>query len=108
MASPAAGHSPSGRAATKTMVVADNPTPRLKDIRLPPMVMKLIPTATQPTKDMVVRKERMAGADRNPGVVTAKRTRQPMAAMRIAVAMRSAATGSRRDKRRVLMRPPDA
>ena len=52
----------------KTMVVAAIATPMLNDMMLPLSVMNVIPTATQPMKETVVKSERMLVTEKKPGV----------------------------------------
>jgi len=63
----------------KTTVVADIVAPMLNDMMLPLSVINVIPTATQPMKDTVVKSERMLVVERNPGVEIANNTIAAMA-----------------------------
>jgi hypothetical protein len=85
----------------KTMVVADKVAPRQNDMTFPLRVMKVMPTATQPTKDIVVSSDRILVVERNPGVARAAMTRLPPASIRTRMSTRL-----RRDRGR-LSKPPD-
>ena len=63
--SPAA--SPSGSAAMNTMPLVDSVTPSANDMMLPLSVMKVMPTATQPMKDVVFSSEKRLTAVKKPG-----------------------------------------
>jgi hypothetical protein len=52
----------------------------LNDMMLPLNVINVIPTATQPMKDTVVKSDLMLVAERNPGVETANNTTPTAAA----------------------------
>ena len=67
-----AGTRPVGRRTMKAMAEAEAVAPRLKEMTLPLSVTKLIPTATQPTTDVVLAMAIRFGRDRNPGVATAR------------------------------------
>src|SRR5262249_19856293 len=69
-----AGNKPKGSAETNTTVVAARVAPKLNDMMLPDSVMKVMPTATQPTNDTVVASERRLVAEKKPGVSAAATT----------------------------------
>ena len=63
-----------------TIAVTPTVAPSANDMMLPLIVMSVMPIATQPINDTVVRSERMLGPARKPGVakMTARRTIMPM------------------------------
>ena len=67
-----AGIMPNDNVARKISADAETVAPSASDMMLPVSVMKVIPTATQPTKEIAVSSALMLSRDRNPGVVSAK------------------------------------
>jgi len=63
----------------KTMPLVDNVTPSENDMMLPLSVMKVMPTATQPMKDVVLSSENRLTAVKKPGVVRAATINPKMA-----------------------------
>ena len=78
-----AGRRPSGKAAMKTIPLVDNVTPSENDMMLPLSVMKVMPTATQPMKDVVFSSEKRLTAVKKPGVVSAATIKPKIAKPRI-------------------------
>ena len=72
IASRNAGNTPSDRLARKTSADADTVAPRQSDMMLPVSVMNVMPTATQPMKEMALSSALMLIGDVKPGVVSAK------------------------------------
>ena len=60
--------------------------PRHSDMMLPERVMKVIPTATQPIKEMEVRRAAMLGVEINPGVARAPTVKMRSTARRVQAA----------------------
>jgi hypothetical protein len=64
---------------------AERVAPRHSDIMFPERVMKVIPTATQPIKDMEVSRAARLGVETKPGVVKAPTVKRRSTARRIQV-----------------------
>ncbi len=88
-ASTNAGEIPSDKLAKKINADADTVAPRHSDMTLPVSVMKVMPTATQPIKEIAVSSALTLSGDVKPGVVSAK------IAMAAAAIMRTASTRCR-------------
>ena len=71
IANTSAGTIPNARPEMKMREQAESVTPKHSDMILPERVIKVIPTATQPIKDIEVNRATMLGVDRNPGVARA-------------------------------------
>ena len=79
-----AGNTPSDRLARKTSADADTVAPSASDMMLPVMVMNVMPTATQPMKEIALSSELMLSGEVKPGVLSANNAIAPPATMRTA------------------------
>ena len=77
-----AGNTPSDKLARKTNAEADTVAPSASDMMLPVIVMKVMPTATQPIKEIALSRELMLSGEVKPGVLSAKNAIAPPATMR--------------------------
>ena len=79
---------PQRQARLKTIVVAPSVAPRANDMMLPESVMKVMPMATQPMKEIVVISDTRLTFERKPGVPSANAANAASAATRIASSVR--------------------
>ena len=84
MATRKAGNTPRDRLARNTSAEADTVAPSASDMMFPVMVMKVMPTATQPMNEIAFSSELMLSGDVKPGVLSANNAIAPPATMRIA------------------------
>ncbi len=70
IASANAGQTPKASVARKTIAEAETVAPSASDIMLPVSVMKVMPTATQPMKDMALSSAKKLGSEMIPGVLS--------------------------------------
>ena len=74
-----------------TIPLVESVTPSANDMIFPLSVMKVIPTATQPMKDVVFNSENRLTVVKKPGVANAAATSASNAAKRIATSTRARA-----------------
>ena len=89
----------------KGMAATEAVAPRQNDMILPLMVIKVMPTATQPMNETVVSIDRTLGFEENPGVARATTMSAPSAVTRMAVSSARRSDPTIRTHSRAAVRP---